>query len=793
MNKIEHYFGVKQHLEVYDKNSRKYITMSFNLYNDFDCEADMGDCSDILNNYLLKIGMVTEPEIDRTWLQSIEHSDEELIENLNSSRKLIKFKTYEINKYLSEKFDSFDTGRIVLINSPTGSGKTVNILKRSEKKPVLMVVPYTVLVKQAETKANNFQFLYDDRHYNSLDSNTSVCCTYDKFTAMIKNGTDFSKFEELHIDEIHEIYTSANINFRFKAVSKLTTVFDKFQKVFLYSGTFDHRFSDIRIDNHIIVKVKDAKQRKVEVVYTPNRIDACLSAVINSEFKSIIYLNDKEELDIISQHLEKHNVKCQVLTARTKNDEDNNDIFAFDRIKDDTKVLLCTSIAITGLSLLNADISDIHYLDSNIDLVTVMQLIARPRVANALLHIYKNNIYVRYEQIIDKDRQTKKRKVEHVATTVEEMHKNQMMYDSHVQELSFYKGLIKDTVANNAQHMNAILKTVDPFQRKRRISAETNSLNEIMLGHDLQPVYRNDGSVISVDNILLNHCLYIAHKKNYANTQFLIEDLRKHGFEVIETVLAEVGQEHKEEIKVIKKSINQIKKETFNNTVAQIEEKQDPRQLLIVSTNGLEGNDLIAARAHNKVIKDYIKLADCGYKRDVIINGIKNKNTKRLIKDAKSNNNRQSVINRAIKTAVKEFTKEWGTMDLTSKQQMTIIEAAQNWLNMLEIPIKLSLTKKISEKTANQLLRSAVIGENGTKKIKGKVTRVLSIESIDIDTELLERSNAKVYTCGQNEQQRYDNPAKRYTDVDKMKAPEKMTKLEKIKAFCSKKSPLKAA
>ena len=91
-----------------------------------------------------------------------------------------------IDNYLSELDIAdfkFDESYLTVIDSPTGSGKTVlcfDMAKKNDTKKYIMSFPYVAQVNAHESKqGDNFQYLYNNIKFdkNGVDN---IVCTYDQ-------------------------------------------------------------------------------------------------------------------------------------------------------------------------------------------------------------------------------------------------------------------------------------------------------------------------------------------------------------------------------------------------------------------------------------------------------------------------------------------------------------------------------------------------------------------------------------------------------------------------------------
>lgn len=292
----------------------------------------------------------------------------EISTSKKNSKKLENYYTLKKREKLTGIWDKFNLTGIVLLDSPTNSGKTWAYSKAATGKRI-MVAPNRSIIEQTVSNHPEIARWYgDDQFPHEAEA---VVATFDKLkhiSSLIWSGAIDPSEYHLFIDEVHVLYS--NYSFRKSAMNAVFNNIKRFKNVTIMSGTFHKEFFDIKIDRTIKVEWEKKKKRIVDVISTNSPQDWVLDNVSSGD-KTIIWFDDKKRGQILCDKLEEQGTSCQLYNADNQEHTDSQELLRFEQISSDVDVLIMTSIGIQGININNQNIDNIicYQMKSSVDIV----------------------------------------------------------------------------------------------------------------------------------------------------------------------------------------------------------------------------------------------------------------------------------------------------------------------------------------------------------------------------------------------------------------------------------------
>jgi len=301
----------------------------------------------------------------------------------NEPKKVIKSNfnyTYKVNKYLnecnSELEEVLKIDKHILLNAPTGLGKTfgiIEMLKKSQDNYIFFLVPTRALAEQVAADYN-YSLFYGDM--TELPNNKYIVATYNKVIAIQRLLDRENEFKSLAneiplsysviVDEVHELMSNrillGNISRELEelTINSDTSILmsantDDIYKAYENKGIFNKYIevnsvnSLYNLDNTCIYRVPSNK--KVKKALLLNKI---IENLINHD-KVLIQENNIKNLEEYSKLLNEKGIENIMINSNNKNDEEVAAEYQ-NIIKDSTiknTVVLCTSVINAGVNIKN--------------------------------------------------------------------------------------------------------------------------------------------------------------------------------------------------------------------------------------------------------------------------------------------------------------------------------------------------------------------------------------------------------------------------------------------------------
>lgn len=263
----------------------------------------------------------------------------------------------------------------VLIESPTGSGKSTALIKASlelakerQYSFYIFSAPTRPLAKQLAQKHNLMLVRGAEKDlykqvFNAYKSGTRVfVATYDLTNTLMEWIKQMQPHAAFHviIDEFHKTVTDYSHSFRMNTLSDLQTAMEKAVSVVALSGTPDDilksQFDEIiRVNNG-----QPASPCQEFAVYTYEKQKEALPMLIKlveswvQQRKLLIYLNNTDVIAKLYDILRKRGIVTRTVSAAEKRNQTYKEMIEQEMIDDKVQVILATSVIADGISIQNS-------------------------------------------------------------------------------------------------------------------------------------------------------------------------------------------------------------------------------------------------------------------------------------------------------------------------------------------------------------------------------------------------------------------------------------------------------
>lgn len=269
--------------------------------------------------------------------------------------------------------DLIERQQRILVDSPTGSGKTTSFLTAfkelsSAKKhfyifaaPTRALTEQIALSHQVTAIKGKIDNLFDVILQDVRNGKRAFVVTYDMTTKLIEilNTLERNMSFTLVVDEFHKFVTDYDVDYRFKAIQQLSECSRQAKSFIGLSGTIDDIYKN-EFDQ--VVKIDNGKPQspcREFAVYTYEKRDqalvelAKLIEIWTSKRKLLIYIQSLKKIDQLHELLEGQGIKVRTINARNKKDPTYEKLVKTSEIDHDVQVVLTTSVIADGVNILN--------------------------------------------------------------------------------------------------------------------------------------------------------------------------------------------------------------------------------------------------------------------------------------------------------------------------------------------------------------------------------------------------------------------------------------------------------
>lgn len=295
---------------------------------------------------------------------------------INESKYVYKFHLNN-SQYLGNiKNQILDNiGRVTLLDAGPGLGKTemVKQIVREGKK-IMMVMPFTSIIKSKIEKENGWFYSYGSKHPR-LDVEHGLCLTIDKFSQLNLLDIKVSGFDYIFIDESHLMFMS---EYRPVMPKVIDMIKNSEVPIILMSGTPTGELSFFPDIVHIKVTKDDNRRKELKINLVDSNSDLMFHMcrkMANDicEGKRILFptnsgtLYSKQIHAAVTYFMENEHMNFEpvILNYYKKSNvgEQFMDDINFDNSIKDTHILLCSTYLSVGTDILDKYDFSIYFAD----------------------------------------------------------------------------------------------------------------------------------------------------------------------------------------------------------------------------------------------------------------------------------------------------------------------------------------------------------------------------------------------------------------------------------------------
>ncbi|PHE95357.1 hypothetical protein COF81_14670 [Bacillus pseudomycoides] len=286
--------------------------------------------------------------------------------------------TIKVNRYIPTDVakDILASKERVLVDSPTGSGKTTSFinafkeLQDNSKHFYIFSVPTITLTQQCANNHNLIAIkgqtkdLFKTIHTYIKNQNRVFVSTYDMVPVLIEMlqimNEPLKISYTLVVDEMHKFVTDYDKEYRFDAVQKLNEA-GKTARAFIgLSGTIDDIYKNdfdkvIHIDNgnpaspcteFAVYTYKKKKEGLAELVK--------LIEIWSTKRKLLIFIQSKDKIMQIQDALRQKGITVRTVSADSKKNTTYKQLVENETIEEGVQVVLSTSVIADGVNIKNS-------------------------------------------------------------------------------------------------------------------------------------------------------------------------------------------------------------------------------------------------------------------------------------------------------------------------------------------------------------------------------------------------------------------------------------------------------
>lgn len=297
---------------------------------------------------------------------------------LQEAPEAIESEVIKVKEHLPTKVakELIQRNQRLLVDSPTGSGKTTSIMNAFKE---LANTEYHFYIFTAHTRPLTQQIAKDHDVLGIVGGIPNLrseiktrirkgerifATTFDKVGELVQHLSTSFDFENgpmpkfsIVVDEIHA-FTQA-YNYRFAAIDQLAQLTNAAVSFIGLSGTVEDVLKD-NFDKLIKIETGNKKSPCLDYrVFTYEKksdADIMIIPVIRGllqQTKVLIFINSKERIERVAKMLRKDGISTQTVTSDTKGSQAYKTIVEGGTIEEDTQVLIATTVLADGISIMN--------------------------------------------------------------------------------------------------------------------------------------------------------------------------------------------------------------------------------------------------------------------------------------------------------------------------------------------------------------------------------------------------------------------------------------------------------
>lgn len=261
----------------------------------------------------------------------------------------------------------------ILVNSPTGSGKTTAFLDafkelESDKNHFyIFSTPTVALTLQNAAKHNVMSIKGQTKHlFKSVNAYVKrgkrvFISTYDmtpiliEFLKMVEKNITFT----LVVDEIHKFVTDYEMNYRYEAIKNLHSISQQATSFIGLSGTIDDIYKN---EFETVVQIDNGNPQspcQEFAVYTYEKKADSLPELVQlieiwtTKRKILLYIQSKKKIEQLKRLLQRRGIKVRAINANNKSNLTYKQLIDNETIDPNVQVVLTTSVIADGVNIKN--------------------------------------------------------------------------------------------------------------------------------------------------------------------------------------------------------------------------------------------------------------------------------------------------------------------------------------------------------------------------------------------------------------------------------------------------------
>jgi hypothetical protein len=294
---------------------------------------------------------------------------------VNFERETIKVKQY-IPTEVAE--DILASKQRILVDSPTGSGKTsafISAMKKRENALLdefyIFAMPTIALTMQTANKhqvlaiKGQTKDLFKQINQQIWNGKRVFISTYDMtpklvdfITIILQKYNRQPKFF-LVVDELHKFVTDYDDRYRLRAIRDLYKVSQKAKTFVGLSGTTEDIYKQ-EFDKVIKIENGNPQSPCLEIaVYSYEHRDTCLpelAKVIEARVaknRLLVYIQSKKKIEQLKNVLRRKGIKVRTISADSKSNPTYKQLIEHESVDTDVQVILTTSVIADGVNIKN--------------------------------------------------------------------------------------------------------------------------------------------------------------------------------------------------------------------------------------------------------------------------------------------------------------------------------------------------------------------------------------------------------------------------------------------------------